>query len=734
VDGLTVADDLKELRQKFNDDHNDWQDAREARARDLRALAGDPWKPEDRQAREDNGRPCLTFDELTQHVNQIVNEFRANPLSVQFAPGPPLSAGPEVVKATEEAAEVYADAMREMEYRCNATEVYTTAAENAVQGGYGFVRLVSEFAPKSFQQQLALKAVPDPNTIVPNWDFQKPDLSDMRRCFVLEHRSVDEFRQQFPKAKIQDFSAYLNDGEYSKWVVSDKRILLAEAWEIRREPVKLLFVQPPPVMPPAGQYGFRGPTAPPPITILASEWATMPSGSKVIEERDDTEPKVVQQIVNGCEVLKETTWPGPYIPIAGCLGRIMYLDDGSERTKRLLFSAVRLALDPFMAYCFYRTSEIENVGMTTKNPYWAYEGQLDPVQQTEIAKSMHEPVAVLFAKAVTESTGQQILPLPQRNVSEPAIQALSVGAEECRRAVLSALGESALPTSAQRQNEKSRVALDKIEQSRQKGTYHFFDHYKGMIRHVGCLFEAAFDTFYDTKREIAVRRRDETPATIAINDPTSKEAVDVRGSYSVTVSSGPNVDSTREAASKFADNLLGAEGLMQMLGPQKAQKIAALAVKLKVKQTGIGAIGEEIVDIIDPPQNGPEMTPEQMQQQLAELQGQLQQAQQMLQQAAMEQEAGLAKERAKTERDLLLSEIDERLQRHLQAVKGQQAVEQIQVKGAVDLAKQDDAQRHDVGLGAAEAEEAKAAAQMSALQALAKPQDGNGKGSSKGAK
>lgn len=581
-----MSDELKEVREVFESDMTDWSDAREARAKCMKALAGDPWPQNDRQARTEAGRPCLTYDELSQHTNQVVNDFRANPLSVEFAPGPPLFADQQLIEATEEAAELYGDAFREMDYRCNGPEVFTTAAENAVQGGYGFAGLKSEFIPGTFEQRLALRSFPDPNTVVPNWDFQSPDLCDMRRCFVLEERSIAQFKKDFPKATVTSFDSYLRDDSYKRWV-KDGKIQLAEYWQVLRDPVTLLLVQ--------------VPGLPMPITVKKADWPRFRviKGAKVLKEREDTEPRVIQQLVNGVEILKETPWPGPYIPIAGCMGRILYTDDGGT-SKRLLMSAVQLALEPYLAYCVYRTSELETAMMVTKNPYWAYANQLDQAQQNEIAKSLHEPVAVLTANATTPETGTQILPLPIRNPQSADLSSFSLGAEESRRAILSALGEAALPTSAQRQNEKSKVALDKIEQSRQKGTYHFFDHYKGMVCHMGRLFEAAFDTFHDTKRQIAARKRDETIQRVWINDPQNQDAINVRGNYSVTVSAGPHVDSTREAASQFADTLIASPELMQMLGPQKAQKLTGLAVKLKVKQTGIGAIGEEMVNIIDP--------------------------------------------------------------------------------------------------------------------------------------
>ena len=720
-----MADDLKELRQQFDADVDEWAEARKERAKDIRYLAGDPWEPGDKDAREKAGRPYLAFDELNQYVNQVVNDLRANPRAIAFAPGDDESG------ASEDGAQLYSDKTREIEYRSNAKMAYTLAAENAIQGGYGYVRVTSKYAPKSVRnQELWIEPVPDPDSIIVDPFHLRPDGSDIQRAFVLEHRRLDEFKQQFPEATTTDFEAYQNQADYSTWVQPD-RILLAESWKVLTKQRRLLIVQPPAVQPPPGMMDMRPMAQPQPIELWADEWGDsgLPEGVKVLDERMADDPSVVMQLVNGVEVLEETPWPGKYIPIIPCYGRMLYVPDGA-RTKRLLMSMIRLARDPYMAYCFYRTCEIENVGMTTKNPYWAYEGQLSPAQLTEIQKSLHEPVAVLFAKAFTQATGSQLLPLPQHNVNTPQIQALSVGAEETRRAIQSAIASNFLPTQAQRQNEKSGKALERMDQSSQKGTFHFVDHYEGMIRQCGVVIEDVFDKIYDAKRRIGTRKADDTTAPVWINDPGNKEAINVKGRYSVTVSSGPDFDSTRDAASDFADNLIGATDLMQMLGPGKAQKLVALAIKLKVRETGIGAIGDQIVEIIDPPPQE-QLTPEQMQAKHAEMEAQVQQLTQMLQVAQREIEQGLTKEKAKTERDLTLAEVDAKLQAFLQELKGNQALKLQQLKDGNAILRQDDQQRHEVGLAAEDADSAQR--QMDRQDTMAVANMGQGGASNTGA-
>lgn len=716
-----AADDLKSLRDQFQADVDEWKGPRDERAKDLRYLAGDPWDPADKKQRKDAGRPFLAFDELNQYVNQVVNDLRANPRAIAYAPGDDED---DDSGNAEKRAQVYADKTREIEYRSNAKLAYTLAAENAIQGGYGFVRVVSKYAPKSVRnQELWIEPVPDPDSIVLDPFHRRPDGKDVSRAFVLEHRKLDTFRTQFPKAKEQNFEAYHQNAAYSQWVQPD-RILLAEYWCVKTTLRKLVIVQPPAPRQPGAVLGLQQQPPPAPIEVWADELedAGLPPGARVLDERDADDPSVMMQLVNGVEILDETPWPGIYIPIIPCYGRVLYQPDGA-RTKRILMSMVRLARDPYMAYCYAATGAIEVAGSTTKNPYWAYEGQLSQTQLNEIKKSLHEPVAVLQAKAFTAATGGQILPLPQRNSLDPDLGGWTVLMETNRRAIQSAIASNFMPTQAQRRNEKSGKALERIEQAAQKGTFHFVDHYEGMIQQTGVVIEDVFDKFYDAARTISVRKADDSTGAIRINDPQHPEAIDVKGRHTVTVSSGPDFDSTREAASDFADTLLGSNDLMLMLGPAKAQQIAALAIKLKVRETGIGAIGDQIVEIIDPPQDGTP-NPEQLQQQVQELQQQLQQAQQLLQAAAMEKEAGLAKEQAKTERDTMLAHMDAKLQEFLQQLKGEQTERQIALKAAAELAKQDDAQRHDMGIHAADAEDAKEQARVSLLAGMAQPEGG----------
>lgn len=597
---------LVEINDRFKYCKARWEKIRTQGQTDMRYVAGDPWAANDRLARELAGRPCMSFDEIGQYENQAINELKANKLAVKFSP---TGNG-----ANDDTADFYAAKWREIEYRSNGSDAYVNAAKDAIERSYGYIRLTTKrVSRKTFNQELWIEEFPNPDVVFPDPDAQDRTSKDMRYCFVVESRSHEEFTREFPKATIKNFDNTLISANPA-WLGQD-RVQVAEYWTVestQRELIELI--------------GPNGDVLEMFLDELPDEQP--PAGAKIGKRAMIDEPKVWQYLTNGVEILERNEWAGDYIPIVSCYGKILWVDQGSG-PERVILSMTRLARDPYMAYCFYRTCEIENVGMTTKNPYWAYEGQLDPNQMTEIQKSLHQPVAALFAKAVTPATGAQILPLPQRNVSEPHIAALSAGAEECRRAIQSAMGLTPLPTSAQRRNEKSGVALRQIEESGQRGTYHFTDSYKAMIRQAGVIGEDLLDKILDNPREVDVMEEDGTPKKRWINDQSGqhKDALaSIKGQHAVTISTGPDFASEREESSAFADLVVASQPLMRLAGPN-APKLAALAIRLK----GAGPIADQMADLFDPKQ-GPEMAPEQAQSIIAQAKQGMAMAQKEIQQ------------------------------------------------------------------------------------------------------
>jgi hypothetical protein len=665
-----VSQDIADIRKEYSDDCAEWNPIREEGKIDIRHAAGDPWDPKDRASREDAGRPVLSPDELSQYINQVVNDVRANKRAVKFTPNG--------YGATEKSADFYADKMREIEYRSKASIAYTTAFENAVQRSYGFVRVSSRYeSARSVHQDLWIDPIHNPDFVTPDPYALMPDLSDMTRCWVREPWPLDQFNARWPDASLDGRGLALAMGEASDWIHSD-RIFVSELWKVKTSRTKALIILPDtPPQPPGAVLGLQG-GAPPaePIVWLKGD-GERPAG-RVLREREVDDQQVCQYLTNGVEILEENEWPGKYIPIVGCLGKILYVDEGMG-AKRRVMSLIRLARDMHMLHAYYVTCEAELVGMTPKFPYFVRRGALNPQQLLALQKSLHEPVAVIEVEPQIEGLMGQPPEFPQRQPYEPPIQALEIGKESTRRSIQSAMAMNFLPTQAQRQNEKSGVALKHIADTGQRGSYHFFDHYLDMLTQVGVVVEDLMDKVYDTARQVGVRAANEDAKTVWINHPDHPDSVSTQGHHIVTVSTGPSFDSEREAASDFADTLAG-------MGPEVFQLLGPLVIKLK----NLGPIGDEMAELLETVQPPPVQAmrqqkkqaakdPQAVVQELTQTKAQLQQ----VMQAASKMQKDLETDAAKQQATLQKAQMDGQIQIQLQEMKNAAAIEIARINAAV---------------------------------------------------
>jgi hypothetical protein len=575
--GQTTSDEalLQEIRERFTYATTQLHQIRADADLNMQYVAGDPWDEDDRKQRK--GRPTVAPDELHQYYNQVINDIRANPRGMQYSA--------EGDGANDAGARFYENKFREIEYRSHAQLAYITAAENAVQRSYGWVRVNTRYeSDRSFNQEIWIEDIPNPDLVLPDPDAKRPDSSDMKWLFVFEPLPVAEFSRLHPDAKITDFAGY---SEVAPLFVRGETIIRAEYWKIKHTKQTLLQ--------------FRDGT-----TAYESELAKMPAGVEVVKKRTVPVARVCQYLTNGVEILETNEWPGKYIPFVSCYGKVLYV-----KGQKQILSMTRHMREPWKLYCYYRSQQAEMAGMIPKTPVQAYEGQMRG-HETDWARAMHEPVAYLQFKGTTPETGgTTVLPPPSRldyHAGEH-LQALELCAEGARRAIQAAAGSGFLPTQAQRKNEKSGIALQKIEQTAQRGSFHFVDHVNDLIRQTGVINEDLITPIYDTARDVGVREADGKAAIVRINDPNVPDSVSTKGRYLGTVSVGPSHDSEREAASDFADTIVSNGGFMEALGPQRAPKLLALAIKLR----NVGPIGDQMAEIIDPqPKDGQAPDPQQL--------------------------------------------------------------------------------------------------------------------------
>lgn len=595
----------KEIRERFSDYTNEWSEIREEARIDMRYVLGDPWDPEDRKAREDAGRPCISLDEINQYLNQYINNLRANKRAIQIAP---TGAG-----ANDKLATSREDVVRGIEYRSNAQAAYVTGGENAVMRSYGFAELTTVYAnddaedgPAAFDQEIRISPIPNPDTVLLDPDYKQADASDVEHAFKTDLLRLKDYKRKYKGMAQVSFDG--DDRKAAGLWIRENYIQIAAFWQINKTQRELLLID-------GGENG--------PIAEWKDKLKKNMRGLQVLKSRQVERREVVQYLTNGLEIIDEVPWAGSRIPILSCFGKELFIDDGSG-SKRHLISMVRLARDPQMLHAFYASQEAEEAGMSPKTPYVGYKGQFESDRETweELSKVPHAFVQV---DPYVDSVSGQLLPLPQRTPFVPNFEAYELAKEAARRSIQSAMGISPQPSEMQRDNEKSGVALERIETSEAVGSFHFSDNYDRFLQNAGWQINELIPKIYDTARDVPIRTAAGKTRTMRLNDrqyevqnPNEPHLHTDQGKYDTTVSTGPSHASQREAASAFVDLLL--TNLQTLpIPPNTATKILALGIKMKT----LGAIGDQIAELLDPPDG--QNLPPQVQSAMQQLHGQIEQ-------------------------------------------------------------------------------------------------------------
>jgi hypothetical protein len=137
---------------------------------------GDQWT--DKEKKDRNGRITLTVNRLPQFVKQVTGEMRQNKPAIRVLPKE---------EGHEQLAEVYAAIIRHIESISDAHRIYNKAGEQAVVGGIGWFRILTDYLDdSSFDQEIVIKPVRNPLSVVIDPDARERTRRDLNYAFITE--------------------------------------------------------------------------------------------------------------------------------------------------------------------------------------------------------------------------------------------------------------------------------------------------------------------------------------------------------------------------------------------------------------------------------------------------------------------------------------------------------------------------------------------------------------------
>ena len=147
--------------------------------------------------------------------------------------------------ATYEAAQIFEGVCRHIEYISNAQAAYDRATTFQVQGGIGWIRLVTDYPDdnRSFNdQEIYIRGVKDPLTVYLDPDIREPDGSDARYGFVFDDMTREVFEESYPKYK--DLASKSPLDVSGDWLRQDQ-VRVAEYFRVVEDEDTLIAIQGP---------------------------------------------------------------------------------------------------------------------------------------------------------------------------------------------------------------------------------------------------------------------------------------------------------------------------------------------------------------------------------------------------------------------------------------------------------------------------------------------------------
>lgn len=536
------SDPLHKIRERYRQASEYWSNDREAALDDIRFRAGAQWPTEIIAQRNLDKRPCLTVDKLSQYVRQVVNDGRQNRPAVNVTP---VDSGADVATS-----EIFQGAIRHIETRSGSDVAYDTSLDNAATCGFGYFQIATEYVGgANFDQEIKIKRIRNPMSVLIDPGSQEADGSDMKFCFVTEQMSKDEFKEKYPDKKQVDF---ITDESYQDWYGDDVRV--ARYWCVE-ETSRMLYL-------------MRDGNVVNDEQLKQMKDSGLLMDGDIVEARDIPDRKVMVSLVSGKEYLEEPKeWPGKWIPVFPVWG-----NETDIEGKVTHSGIIRPAKDAARLYNYSRSAFAERVALTPKAPWVAEEGQVADYEN-DWKTANTENISVL--RYTAKSIEGHPIPAPQRQTASDIPSGFAQDMQIAEHDIQASIGMYAASVGAP-SNERSGKAISARQKEGDVGSFHYHDNLNRAIRHCGKVLVDLIPKVYKTQTLLRILGYDGKPGEVKINQNqlTASQKVGMQmvynlgvGNYDVSISAGPSYNTLRmEAAESMTRVMETNPALMSVAG------------------------------------------------------------------------------------------------------------------------------------------------------------------------
>jgi hypothetical protein len=557
------AEILGDAKKRFSQARKVESDNRREGVEDLKFKNGEQWSQADATSRASEGRPCITENRLPTFANQITNDQRQNRPSIVISPMGD--------KASKKDAKILRGMIRAIERDSSADVAYDTGFQSAVDNGWGYWRVMSEYeSEKSVTEQvLVIRPLFNPMNVYLD-PARTPFMLDAKWGFISEMLPKDEFKREHPDASMTPWGETGIGDDEKDWI-SDEEIRVAEYYYFDHVERELVLLD-------NGHQGWQDELD----ELLA---ARVERGTiEVVARRTVQCQKLKWCKLTAIEIIEgPKDCDGQYIPIIECNGTILNIN-GKLSKKGI----IRDAKGPQRMLNFYSTLETENVALQPKAPWIMEEGQVEG-HEDKWQQANRKSFSYLLYKG-TNIAGKPSPP-PQRQPFQgppAAILAAKQGTVEALKAVTGIRFDA---TMSERMQDESGRAIRELKRDSNLGAYHYIDNFGRALRNTGIVLCDLIPYKYDTKRIVSILDESGVDDRVMINPsmtqahgevvgqtPESAEPQRIKmfnpkiGRYRVTCTIGPSYATKRVEATESQMDFVRAM-------PQVGQLVADLIAK-----------------------------------------------------------------------------------------------------------------------------------------------------------
>jgi hypothetical protein len=576
-----AKDLVEEAIARFKQAEDADRKQRERELEDLRFYAGDQWPQSIIDSRKGQqatattpaipARPTITINKQREPVKQVLNGIRQADLGIQLAPADDFAEIATPPDATE--ISLREGLIRRIQRSSEAEDARLWAATRATIAGRGYYAICIRYAGKTFDREIYVERIYnqasvslDPLHELPdgsdaNWGFKGTDLHWDDYCAQYPYRVDKDGRRrknQIIDCSEDDFRA-LGD-EAPGWFTTDtdaeqkitRIVRVTEYWYVTLETRDLVQ-----------------------LADGSSWWADekgMPDGIAIIDQRPVIERTINWCKLDGHDLLDETDWEGPDLPIIKVMGEELQPYDKERRAQGMVRPG-RGAQEGFNAMV---SKQVETVAYAPIPP-WQYDPEAVEGFEETWELSSTKPVWGLPSRTYNDQ-GQE-LRAPSRTQIDTPIVAIAQSVQLFDMAIKSTMGTGDPELGNVAPSIKSGKALSALIGQSQLGKSDYLDNLKRSIRYEGQIINNLLYPIYSKRPGRIVRiingQGTEEKITIAQPAMTGAQAPAVPSAqpqyrltedanFNVIIKIQPNSEERRTQEAEFLGKI--AETVPQAMG------------------------------------------------------------------------------------------------------------------------------------------------------------------------